>query len=172
MYGESHCKVEFVRYLYGPNCAEIVPALLFLKEQGLININEKTIGNGDKIYLHTWNGTRRPKLEPEIERIACYVIGKTKKYDLKNIKRLAYGTPSMHKILSMEQKLGCKMYGEVINMADRKEKRKKIPISRLKTAFYSINRESRGTDQEYLKIVIEESQGLKVYRERAEKCPV
>ncbi len=47
-------------------------------------------------------------------------------------------------------------------MASRK---KKIPVSRLKTAFKKIDRTPRGTDEEYREAITREFEGLKVFRE-------
>lgn len=170
LYGRSYCSVQFVRHYYGPHCADIVPALDDLSRDGLIRVMEEPNGVGGITYFHEWVGTSLPSLDFETEYLISSMIGQTENLDLSGIKGLAYSTPPMRKLLQREAELGCKLYGEVIDMMAGKKR--KIPVSRLKAAFKKIDCTPRGTDEEYHETVTREFEGLRVFRERANKCQV
>lgn len=172
LYGKTYTNIQFIRDYYGPYSEQAVTALHALQREGYIQINETPNPMGGITYWHKWTGFLRPSLPPDIDRIMKYVVEKTGRLDLSGIKKLAYGLPVMRKITQLEEKYGIKYYGEVLDMVAEKETTKKVPISRLKQAFKTINRESRGTDEEYRQTISRESESLKVFRERAEKCPV
>ncbi|RKO65682.1 hypothetical protein [Desulfofundulus salinus] len=170
LYGQSYCQIQFTRDYYGPNCSVIVQELCSMDKDGIILIREMPNYAGNSFYTHYWRGNIPPELEPEVERIALIIINMAGDKSLGDIKKVAYSTPPMRKIVEQENVLGYKLYGEVIDMTIKEDSVKKIPISRLKVAFKTINRESRGTNEEYNATIFKEKEGLKVYRERAERC--
>ena len=97
---------------------------------------------------------------------------KTKSLDLGEIKDLVYSTPPMRRLLAIEKERGTHLYGEVIDLSEKSEIVKKVPIKRLKAAFKTINRETRGSPEGYHEAVLKEFESLRVFRERAEKCKV
>jgi len=69
---------------------------------------------------------------------------------------------------SLELKGG---HGDALDVRGEKEKTQKIPLSRIRAALKTINREPRGTDEEYRETIIKEYNDLNVFRERAKECP-
>jgi hypothetical protein len=173
LYGKPFFGIQFIRYHYGPYCKDVVTVLGQLEEEGLISIIQEPHFYGEGVtFWHKWQGTNPPQLDPSLQRIALFVVHQTCRLELESIKKLVYETPPMRKLLRMEEERGCKLDGEVIDMREREEAGRKIPISRLKAAFKSINREHRGTDEEYRKTILQEFESLRVFRERAERCEI
>lgn len=172
LYGTSYCDISFARHNYGPHCAQVVQSLSYLQDQNAISILDSANYFGAPTYLHVWQGEREPRLDRDIERIARFVIQETKHLDLQGIKGKVYGTPPMHRLLQVEAEQGYSLYGEVIDMATGSQKRRRIPISRLRVAFRSIDRTPRGVDEEYRETISREYESLRLFRKRANRCPI
>lgn len=170
LYGRSLSGVTFRRDYYGPHCAEIPAELFDLSQEHLISIETCVNIYGGPSYLHSRTSLEAPShydLSEEAVMVADAVIGQARGLSLSGIKDLAYQTPPMRKIIRIEERLGGKRYGEAMDMATLRPALPKRNIARLKAALKRVNLESRGSDEEYIRVVEKEAHAMEPYRKKA-----
>ncbi len=168
--GTSFTGLVFIRDNYGPYTQEICTELDNMSQDGLIEIDPQTNWMGNTTYYHRQRQVLPIDLPEYAYKIARGLIERTRALNLIGIKNLAYSTPPMVHILARERELGYELNGEVIDMSREKKDIRKTPLKNIRQAFKTINLERRGSDHEYATAILEESEVLRVFRERANAC--
>lgn len=162
--------VEFIRDNYGPFTWEIPEAVERL--EGIVACEAYTTYFGSTGYRHnilSWERavTLTSSLPDAAKIIADCTIELLKNKNLSEIKQVAYNTPPMDKVLLEEKNKGI-LYGRGINMSERKPIFK-ATRAELEAARAKRNKVSRGTDEEYYKNLLKESEQYEELRRRANK---
>lgn len=171
VYGHSVTDLTYVRYHYGPYCEAIPEAADELTEDHIINTEVLDNYYGGFTYLHSRNPFEvilDYGLTEEEQRIADFVILKTRFLGLEGIKRLAYDTPPMVELIQKERYIGYQLNGEVLDLTTKRPELPKRSLRRIKQAFKRIDLSHRGSDEEYARVVEAEAKELEPYRRRAE----
>lgn len=107
-------------------------------------------------------------LDPFAMYIASDIVEQLKNEDLVGFLRKAYATPPMLRVQEFEGLTGQKIYGEELVMDElRKPPKPLFSLKQVKKAAKQLDVTIRGTDEEYARVVNQEIEELRVYRDRA-----
>ncbi len=95
-----------------------------------------------------------------------WTLAQTECLNLEGIKRLAYTMPPMER-LSEEGACRGDEVGGMLDMSAMRAKRAKKPLAAIRRASARVNRECRGTKQEYASVILSEYATLAGARKKA-----
>lgn len=170
-YGAQYSDIKFIRWNYGPYSSVINDELNDLISIGLINREIIDLNEGREVYLHNLANIDIEDsflLDDNVRYIADRVIFELSCRPYDEMINIVYSTPPMVKILREEERIGSKLLGEELDMKESGGELYKTTKERLIAARKRrLEREPRGTDEEYIKCITEEYEILEPLRREA-----
>lgn len=172
-FGKQLTDVQFIRYKHGPFAAEILSTVDIMRDEGLVEITNYKTRQGYLSYLHSVGNLeklREYKLSKDDQFIASITIKNLSGLPFEDLLKKIYSTPPMERILEKEKRMGISLSGEKIDMKESKKIYKVTKEKLVMAKERRLARTKKGTDEEYLKCIINEFNEMEDVRRRANIC--
>ncbi|WP_062310539.1 Panacea domain-containing protein [Alicyclobacillus sendaiensis] len=159
-------EVKFIRWHHGPFAKEIMDELDMLVSFKSVECDIHKNAYGNTTYIYTTDVDPDGLTDEEME-IADYVLASMHGHRYQAMIDKVYSTPPMLELLEAEEVFGMDFKGAELNM-DRVNGTFKRTVAGREAARRRLRDVApRGTDEEYLQVLINEYRAMDVFRRRA-----
>ncbi|SFR18655.1 type II toxin-antitoxin system antitoxin SocA domain-containing protein [Desulfoscipio geothermicus] len=169
-FGHQFSEARFVRYKYGPYCAEVINAIKQM--DGIITENFYIGMYGPAYSYRLVNQPEKEIYAMPLDKMALadLAIKVVSSMNYNEMLNYVYSTPPMTKVIMAEQVSGYLHYEEELDMTTRKQTPKFTRNELRMAKERNRNRKKRGTDQEYISHLLVVYRELEPLKRRANIC--